>query len=92
MSCWVKAGLDFLEIYDAILIAIKSKKGLLNNVLSVGREITQNSAHEFFEIDDTITVVIEYGENLISLWPITPYSVVIEGLAELTKIESTTAI
>jgi hypothetical protein len=65
---------------------------LLNNVLSVGRKLTQDSAHEFFEIDDAVAVAIEDGEYLISLWPIAANPVVVEGLAELTKIESATAI
>ncbi len=88
----IKPTFYFIKIKNSILILIENGKGLLYNILSVLRKITQHSEHEFLKVDSSVAIVVEDRENLVSLWPCASNSVIIESFSEFTKVKLTTTI
>ena len=92
MSGGVPRALHLLKLDDAVLVAIEHGECLSNYVLPVRRELAEDGGHKFLKVDGPVAVVIENGEDLIGFRARASHAVVVQGLAELRKVQLPTPI
>lgn len=92
MAGRIEARLHLIEINDSILILIQSSKSLSHNVGTVCIQFTKYSNDKFFNANLSVSVVIKYGKDLISLRPSAPNPVIIECTPELPEVQRATPI
>lgn len=68
MSSWIKFAFHLINLQNAISVIIKLLESLSNEIDTVIIERPQDSMHELFKIDGTISVSIKCSEYLLSFF------------------------